>query len=198
MAELRLIKQAGSLLAPATQADIDILNALPIGAFLEVTATSKRNPRFHRKFFSLLNLGFDYWTPLSVSLSQVERNVIKNYTNFLISFGADRDAMENAAESFLSRWEQKRSERVVQIVKSFDAYRRWATVEAGYFTEMVMPSGVIVKEPMSIKFSRMDETTFGDLYKSVFSVLWTHILSRTFKSEQEAENTVNQLMGYAA
>jgi Protein of unknown function (DUF1367). len=196
--EFRLIKQAGSLLAPATAEDAEILSGLPVGAFLEVNATSKRNPAFHRKFFSLLNLGFEYWTPMSVSLSQVERNVIRNYTNFLISFGANRDAMENAAETFLSRWEQKRSERVVQIVKSFDAYRRWATVEAGYFSEMVMPNGVIVKEPISIKFSKMDETTFRELYKSVFNVLWTYILSRTFKSEHEAESTVNQLMGYAA
>jgi len=198
MAELCLIKQASSVLVPASQSDIDILNSMPIGAFLEVTATSKRNPRFHRKFFSLLNLGFDYWEPKSVSLSDAERTVIKQYNNFLIHYGGDRDAMENASEIFLARWEKKRSDRVVQIVKSFDAYRRWATVEAGYFVERVMPDGSIIKEPVSIKFSKMDETTFGELYKAVFSVLWRFILNRSFKSEQEAENTINQLMGYAA
>lgn len=198
MTELCLIKQASSVLVPATAADIEILNGLPIGAFLEVTATSKRNPKFHRKFFSLLNLGFDYWEPKSLSLSEAERNVIHHYNDFLIHYGADRDAMENAAEAFLSRWEKKRSERVVQIIKSFDAYRRWATIEAGYYTEMAMPDGSVIREPMSIKFSKMDETTFSELFKAVFSVLWRFILSRSFRTEQEAENTVNQLMRYAA
>ncbi|WP_320153014.1 DUF1367 family protein [uncultured Tolumonas sp.] len=198
MAQLCLIKQAGSILVPATPSDLELVQAMPIGTFLELHATAKRNPKFHRRFFALLNLGFDYWQPTGGSLSPQERYAVTKYNEFLVANGGNREVMLSAAEVFLNAWAGNRASRIVDIVKSFEAYRRWAIVEAGFFTEMTMPNGRTHREPMSIKFSKMDELTFQELYKSVFNVLWRDILSRTFHSEAEVENTVNQLMELAA
>ncbi|EDG6523793.1 MULTISPECIES: DUF1367 family protein, partial [Salmonella] len=53
------------------------------------------------------------------------------------------------------------------------------------------------KHPRSIAFSSMDEVEFQQLYKSALDVLWRWILSRTFRTQREAENAAAQLMSWA-
>ncbi len=43
----------------------------------------------------------------------------------------------------------------------------------------------------------MDEVEFQQLYKSALDVLWRWILSRTFRTQEEAENAAAQLMSFA-
>ncbi|EAS8217436.1 DUF1367 family protein, partial [Salmonella enterica subsp. enterica serovar Newport] len=43
----------------------------------------------------------------------------------------------------------------------------------------------------------MDEVEFQQLYKSALDVLWRWILSRTFRTQREAENAAAQLMSWA-
>ncbi|EEJ7564051.1 DUF1367 family protein, partial [Salmonella enterica subsp. salamae] len=60
-----------------------------------------------------------------------------------------------------------------------------------------LPDGTLRKHPRSIAFSSMDEAEFQQLYKSALDVLWRWILSRTFRTQREAENAAAQLMSFA-
>ena len=63
MAELALIKTPQGLLAPSNQEDVDVVQRWKVGDVIRVKATKMRNGKFHRKFFALLQVGFDAWEP---------------------------------------------------------------------------------------------------------------------------------------
>ncbi|ECE2072594.1 DUF1367 family protein, partial [Salmonella enterica] len=86
----------------------------------------------------------------------------------------------------------------ISAVKSFEAFRAWVTIQAGFYTRYEMPDGTIRNEPKSISFAKMDDIEFSQLYKSVLDVIWNYILFRTFPSQQAAENAASQLFSYAA
>ncbi len=50
-------------LVPYTSADIEWFDKLKIATIVHGEFKKVRNPRFHRKFFALLNLGYEYWEP---------------------------------------------------------------------------------------------------------------------------------------
>ncbi len=56
-------KIQGGLLVPADDNAQKLVESIKLGACLSVEATRTRNYRFHKKFFSLLNLAFDVWSP---------------------------------------------------------------------------------------------------------------------------------------
>lgn len=60
--KISCVKRQGFLL-PATPQDQVKLARIKDGGLVEIDATAKRNPKFHRKFFALLNLGFDAFEP---------------------------------------------------------------------------------------------------------------------------------------
>ena len=62
-AELMLIKGHGNTLIPMNSPDAEVIQKIKIGRPLAASIKQPRNPLFHRKFFALLNLGFDYWEP---------------------------------------------------------------------------------------------------------------------------------------
>lgn len=198
MTQLSFIKTSHDTLTPATAEVRDFLhNKVKIGAVLSADFKRVRNPRFHRKYFSLLNLGFEYWTPTGGTISPEEKSLIRGYVRHLAEFAGHGETLNSLAKSYLRKVAAQRADRVT-LLKSFDAFRRWATIEAGYYTEQVMPNGVIVREPTSISFASMDDTEFAELYKQTLNVLWQFILNKTFTSPTAAENAASQLMEYAA
>lgn len=156
-----------------------------------------RNPAFHRRFFALLNLGFEYWEPTGGAISANEQKLVNGYARFLASYGGNEGALLDAAEQYLEQIASRRITNGISLCKSFDAYRAWVTVEAGHFDAIQLPDGTLRKHPRSIAFANMDETEFQDLYKSALDVLWRWILSRTFNCREEAENAAAQLMSFA-
>jgi hypothetical protein len=62
MAELQMYKSNG-VLRPAQQSDIDTLEKVRTGAPVLAKIVQIRNPKFHAKFFALLNFAFEYWQP---------------------------------------------------------------------------------------------------------------------------------------
>ena len=58
------------------------LIALEPGEFALVEFIFPRNPKFHRKFFGLLNFAFDAWEPDRVRKSYKGRPVAKNFDQF--------------------------------------------------------------------------------------------------------------------
>ena len=198
MAQLQLIKQSSGILIPATPETSDILQSkIRLGAVLEADFRQLRNPAFHRRFFALLNLGFEYWEPTGGAISSNERKLVTGYAKFLASFGGSEPALLNAAEQYLDQVGSRRVTNGISICKSFDAYRAWVTIESGHYDTIKLPDGTLRKHPRSISFANMDETEFQQLYRAALDVLWRWILSRAFRNQDEAQNAAAQLMSFA-
>jgi len=130
--QLQLIKQSSGILIPATPETSDFLQSkCKLGAVLVADFKQVRNPAFHRNFFALLNLGFEYWEPTGGAISSNERRLVTGYAKFLSTFGGSEGALLDAAEQYLARIADRRSGSI-SVCKSFDAYRAWVIVEAGY------------------------------------------------------------------
>lgn len=196
--ELQLIKQSSGILIPATPETSDILQSkIKLGAVLVAEFRQVRNPAFHRRFFALLNLGFEYWEPTGGAISSNERKLVTGYAKFLASFGGSETALLDAAEQYLEQVGSRRITNGISLCKSFDAYRAWVIVEAGHYDAIQLPDGTLRKHPRSIAFANMDKTEFQQLYKAALDVLWRWVLSRAFKDQREAENAASQLMSFA-
>jgi len=194
--QLQLIKHSSNILIPATQETSDFLHSkCKLGAVLEADFRQLRNPAFHRKFFALLNLGYEYWEPTGGAISSNERRLVTGYAKFLASYGGSVGALLDAAEQYLARIADRRAGSI-SICKSFDAYRAWVIVEAGHYDAIQLPDGTLRKHPRSIAFANMDEQEFQQLYRAALDVLWRWILSRAFRSEAEAENAAAQLLSF--
>ncbi len=194
--ELQLIKHSSGILIPATPETSELLQSkIKLGAVLVADFKQVRNPAFHRRFFALLNLGFEYWEPTGGAISSNERKLVTGYAKYLASFGGSETALLDAAEQYLERIADKRTGSI-SACKSFDAYRAWVTIESGHYDAIQLPDGTLRKHPRSIAFANMDETEFQQLYKAALDVLWRWILSRAFKDQREAENAAAQLMSF--
>lgn len=76
MAHLQLVKQTSSgLLLPATPESGDFLRSVKIGEWIHADFKRVRNYAFHKRFFKLLQLGFDYWTPKGGTVTSRNRNL---------------------------------------------------------------------------------------------------------------------------
>jgi len=198
MAQLAFIKASNDTLIPANPDTRDFVHSkIKLGDVITSEFKKSRNPKFHRLYFSLLNLGFEYWTPTGGAISPEEKSLIRGYVNHLAEFAGHGETLNSLAIGYLNKVRAQRADRVT-LIKSFDAFRRWTTIESGYYTELVMPNGMTAKEPVSISFAKMDETEFAELYKATLNTLWTWILNKTFSTPEAAENAASQLMSYAA
>ncbi|NTZ47926.1 DUF1367 family protein [Lelliottia aquatilis] len=196
--ELQLIKHYTGILIPATPETSDILQSkIKLGDVLVAEFKRVRNSAFHRRFFALLNLGFEYWEPTGGAISSNERKLINGYAKFLATYAGNESALIDAAEQYLEQVANRRVTNGISLCKSFDAYRSWVIVEAGHFDAIQLPDGTLRKHPRSISFANMDEIEFQQLYKAAFDVLWRWILSRSFRNQSEVENIAAQLLGFA-
>lgn len=199
MAQLQLVKHtlSGGLL-PATPESEGFLHSVKIGEWIHGDFKRLRNYAFHKRFFKLLQLGFEYWTPVGGTLSPDEFQLIDRFVGYLVEMSGQRygEVLSAAADEFLLMEGQLRT-RDVALLKSFEPYRAWVTVQAGYYDEVILPDNTRRRTPKSIAFARMDEDTFRQLYKDVFNVLWNFILRHKFRSQQEAENVAMQLLEFA-
>lgn len=104
------------------------------------------NPAFHRRFFALLNLGFEYWEPTGGAISSNERKLVTGYAKFLSSYGGNESALLDAAEQYLEQIASRRVTNGISLCKSFDAYRAWVTVEAGHYDAIRLPDDTLRKQ----------------------------------------------------
>ncbi|ABS47036.1 MULTISPECIES: DUF1367 family protein [Yersinia pseudotuberculosis complex] len=197
MAQYSFTKSAGGILVPATPDAESFVKNTRLGTIVTGEFKRVRNAPFHRKFFSLLNLGFEYWEPSGGAISPFELQFLRGYINRLMAYVGNKGVLHEIADDYLALVAGKRAANL-STVKSFHAFRRWVTVEAGHYDLFELPDGSTLREPRSISFSAMDELEFNDLYKSTLNVLWTFILSKSFNNPFEVENAASQLMSYAA
>jgi len=57
--DLLVVKTINNLLKPAFDDDLDKFKKLPKDGYFEIKYTSKRNVKFHRKFFSLIKICYE-------------------------------------------------------------------------------------------------------------------------------------------
>ncbi|KHT34413.1 DUF1367 family protein [Pectobacterium carotovorum] len=197
MAQHSFVKSAGGILIPATPDSNEFVKKLKTGAVIYADFKQARNAAFHRKFFSLLNLGFHYFEPDGGAISPADKALVNGFVKWIAYYAGHEGTIQELADQYLSDTAQKRAINIT-AVKSFESFRSWVTIEAGFYVTFYMPDGTRRNEPESIKFSKMDDLKFGELYKAVLNVLWNYILYHTFPTQQAAENAAAQLLEYAA
>lgn len=74
--EIMLEKLPGGLFKPCLQDDIDKVKGIATGEGLRMQFSKPRNYKFHKKFFAMLDLGFDCFEPVATEYKgvPVEKN----------------------------------------------------------------------------------------------------------------------------
>ena len=191
MADVYLVRR-GDGLFPVNPSDLDAVRKLPVGKPCKASVVQPRNLQFHRKAFALMNMAFEYWQPETL-VTRTESETVRKLGQFLVAHGMSKEAAQNVLGPFTYHLAAQREG--MEFEKSFEAFRDWLTVEAGYYRLIQTPVGPR-KDPRSISFAAMDGDSFSEYYRAIFNVLWRVILSRSFPSEEDANAAVDRLLSF--
>jgi len=194
MAEVNFIKTSTGLV-PVSEADKEIYDKWKLGRVICGKFTQSRNYKYHKKFFGLLNLAFNYYEPSSGVLTNDEKRIATKIFQTLDSASKGSGVMLDWGREFMRTESQLRKSQIENIQKAFEPFREEMTIAAGYYDEVRTPVG-IKKYARSISFASMDELQFRELYKALFNTLWRFVLSRYFKNEAEAEDAALMMLNY--
>lgn len=201
MIEAAVIRTPAGTLAAATAADAEILRGLQAGRAyrVKVTQLSDRSYQHHKLFFGgLLPLAYEYWQPTGGLVGKAERETVQWVVrNMARQTGANEAVLQEAAEQFLQTLARLRAEKYGAVLQSMEAFRKWLTVEVGYFDVYETPAG-IRKEAKSISFAQMDQEAFDAFYRACFDVAWNMMLSGKFDSEEAALRAAEEMMEFGA
>lgn len=130
MAQYSFIKSTGGVLISATPDTRAFINSkVKPGAVLYADFRQARNPAFHRKFFALLNLGFDYWQPGGGAIFSADEKLLRGYVQLVAHHAGHEKTLLQLAEHYLREQAGIRA-RNSSLVKSFDAFRAFPTPQA--------------------------------------------------------------------
>lgn len=184
MAEIALMRTANGL-APVSDADREVMAKWKPGQVIHGQFTKMRNARFHRKFFSMLDLSWEYWEPKGGLVPRQELRGIRGLQRYFEDLNDRPGQLNTAVQAYIDKLEAERADRFPAVDKSREAFREWVTVEAGHF-HLVQTPGGIRKEAKSISWSAMDDLKFEALYRDVFNACWRLVLSAHFETEADA------------
>lgn len=85
----------------------------------------------------------------------------------------------------------------VEIAPNFDRFRKDLTVLSGYYEPVFNVKGEVRMEPKSLQWSKMDESTFNELYQKTLTTIINKIIPSRNMSEQELQDWANRVMDYA-
>lgn len=161
---------------------------------VEFTLWSQRSLRHHQLYWGgLLKLAFDYWEPTGGLVSNAELSIINKFAKELERHAEREGCLTEFTDFYVTQLRENRAKSIEAPYKDINDLHHWVKLEAGYYDLIMTPAGV-QKKPQSINFNAMDQDQFNEFYKKAFSVIWRFILSRTFKDEAEAQNTIEQLL----
>lgn len=195
MAELALVRTAQGLV-PATEADRETIGKWKSGEVVRGKFAKMRNPKFHGKFFSMLDLAFDYWEPKGGLIPRQEMRGIQGLAKYFEDLNGKPGQLQAAVAEYISTLELDRAERFPAVEKSRESFREHVTIEAGHYVLVHTPHG-IRKKAKSISWANMDDTAFEPLYRDVFNVCWRQVLSSHFNTEADAMSAAEQMGGFA-
>lgn len=78
---------------------------------------------------------------------------------------------------------------------SFEMFRNFVTVKAGYYTPELTPEGKVKVVPKSISFNKMDEDEFKKLYSDVLDVILKEYLTNWTTGDMDT--AVDKIMEFA-
>ena len=191
-----IVKTTEGTFIPATAYDTELLGGLKAGKpyKVEVKQMSDRSYRHHKLFFGgLLPLAYHYWTPTGGMVTPGERLMVERFAQRLEALHDSGGLFIEFAGEFVQMVAQKRGEKIGAVLQSMEAFRKWLTIEAGYFDVYETPSGVR-KEPASISFANMDQEEFNAFYKNCFQVAWNMMLLGKFENEEAALQAAQEMM----
>ncbi|EGQ8054298.1 DUF1367 family protein [Vibrio alginolyticus] len=175
------------------------------GRVVAIKPKSKAKSRIlehHRKFFALINLGFEYWSPDVSLISEPEFYIAHETAKQFCQLAGREDMYEThgieIAEMVLSKIKKQRESHCdPEAYKCKDNYRYQVMIDAGFFDLEILPNGGTVKRPWSIAFDNADQEQFEKIYKGCFDVIWNKSLFQVFNDEQEMQNAAFRFMEYA-
>lgn len=189
------IKWMGDRFIPTSQQDREICAEFKVGTVLngDFRKMRDRSYQYHKRYFALLTLGFDYWEPQGGLLTDGERKIVEQFVKYINRhFGKVTAVLGELATEFLDVIAARRAVDFPSVEKSFEAFRKWAIIESGFYDVEVTPAGVR-RVARSMSFSKMSEEEFRDLYKATFNVLWRVVLQQNFETEADAMAAAEQL-----
>lgn len=195
MADLALIKTANGFQG-ATEADREVIQKYKAGAVIRGKFAKMRNPRFHGKFFAMIELAYEYWEPKGGLIPRQELRGIEGLQRFFEAQSGKPGQLSDAVAAYIAGLESARAERFPAVDKSREAFREWVTVEAGHYHLVQTPEG-IRKEAKSISWAQMDDLAFEPLYRDVFNACWRLVLSAHFETEAGAMAAAESMGSFA-
>ncbi len=195
MEEITLIKNSNGLFELASAVDTEIAARFKIGEAVRFKPTKikQRSLKFHQMYFSgLLALTLQYWEPDGGLVSKPEESIIWKFSRYLGSAHDNPNVLDEITHEYISQLESSRSGKVEAPHKTVEMLHEWVVEKAGYYDFIITPEG-LKKKRKSINFNAMDNDKFNNFYKAAFNVCWKYVLSRSFKTEKEAQNVVDQL-----
>jgi hypothetical protein len=197
MKQVKLTRQAGHILMPATDYDKDILEDISLGETIEVRykKCKPRSIQHHKLYFGgLLGMALEYWEPTGGLVSSAEEAIVREYTEYLCKYAGDQSVLRDVANSFIDNKKYNRRKYIEACpTLTKEQLHEWVKIEAGYYDVIVTPGG-IKKKAQSISFSKMNQDEFNQFYKLAFGVVWNFILSQVFENKQECQDAIHQLM----
>ncbi|CAL9999751.1 NinB/ Orf homologous recombination mediator [Vibrio phage D184] len=200
MAEITLIKD-GAKLVPFAPDDAEILQKMANGQVIKAKYSIPRNLAFHRKYFALINLGFEYTKPSFNLVTNQERHGIYGFAKFLDNAAERQDELlKSMASEYIAKLEKDRLTRFGEPQPCKTEFRRNVMIKAGFYNLVSTPDGP-AKVAESISFGSMDNDRFAKVYNGCFNILWVDVLNAVFESKEDAEEavmqTMSQLLSYA-
>lgn len=143
MAQIQLVKTSSTTVSPATPEAVQFLQRVKVGAWLNCDVKQARNYLFHKRFFALLNMGFEYWTPVGGVITPAEKSHLTGFIKYQISIVGNGETLFELERAYNETTAQRRVNGVA-IIKSFEAFRKWATIEAGFYDEFIHSVSITV------------------------------------------------------
>ena len=114
MATVNFIKISAGLV-PVSDADKEIYNSWKLGRVICGKFTQSRNYKYHKKFFGLLNLAFDYFEPSSGVLTNDEKRLATKIFQTLDNASSNNGVMLDWGREFLKAESQLRKSQIENI-----------------------------------------------------------------------------------
>lgn len=199
---IHAVKYANGAVVVETDYDRNLLKGLPIGSAVKITPIgNNRNYQHHKKFFALLDAGFEYWQPEFSVLTQAEEWIAQAVAREIAVAANDENLYQNVtkpiADSVLAKVRSNRESKLdYEGMKTLESYLDHVMKKAGFYDIKPAQDGGTVKERWSISFANMSQERFNDVYKTVYGVIWNETLCNIYEDEAVLDNKINQLIGF--
>jgi hypothetical protein len=193
--EILVQRGPGNTLIPFGEDGVKAIQSMKHGETVKAVITRPRNIKFHRKFFSLLNFGFDYWEP--APYTKINEKGFKGARKFARFVCDNQPDLYEPLKKMINEFSKSYTGTEVEPEKNFEQFRQDVIILAGYYDSFFRLDGSLQIKAKSISFASMDESEFNNLYKAVFNVIWNLVVSKISGfTEAMMENALNQLLEY--